>query len=98
MIVNKNGGVLRNVKGANHIRKGCKVEGSNPSLIAKNKIMKQTAIQWLVEKLAKESILLKLEDYFDALEMEKDQIKEAYEQGDIQLVSSDNYYKETYAE
>jgi hypothetical protein len=60
--------------------------------------MKQTAIQWLVEKLAKESILLKLEDYFDALEMEKDQIKEAYEQGDIQLVSSDNYYKETYAE
>ena len=63
--------------------------------------MKQTAIQWLVKEVNSDclnSTFIQKELIDKALEMEKDQIKEAYEQGDIQLVSSDKYYKETYAE
>jgi Tfp pilus assembly protein PilO len=36
------------------------------------------------------------ETYKQAKEMEKEQIKDAYEQGDIQIVNGEQYYEQTY--
>jgi len=62
---------------------------------------KQTAVEWL------ESEFIKLESttgvhgiMYDLIEqakaMEKEQIIEAYDQGDIQLVNAEQYFNETY--
>ena len=59
---------------------------------------KQTATEWLFKQLWDEPkdkltwyAILK-----QAKEMEKEQIKDAYEQGDIQLVNGEQYYEQTY--
>jgi hypothetical protein len=64
---------------------------------------KQTAVEWLVqhwkklqskgEKMSWNQIIQITEL---AKEMEKEQIKDAYDQGDIQLVNSKQYYEQTY--
>jgi hypothetical protein len=60
--------------------------------------MKQTATEFLFEKLWNEpkdkltwNAILE-----QAKEIEKQQIKDAYDEGDIQLVNAEQYYKETY--
>jgi hypothetical protein len=64
---------------------------------------KQTAVEWLVqhwkklqskgEKMSWNQIIQITEL---AKEMEKEQIKDAYDQGDIQLVNGKQYYEQTY--
>jgi hypothetical protein len=64
---------------------------------------KQTAVEWLVqhwkklqskgEKMSWNQIIQITEL---AKEMEKEQIKDAYDQGDIQLVNGEQYYEQTY--
>jgi hypothetical protein len=64
---------------------------------------KQTAVEWLVqhwkklqskgEKMSWNQIIQITEL---AKEMEKQQIKDAYDQGDIQLVNGEQYYEQTY--
>ena len=61
---------------------------------------KQTAVEWLEEAVNKK-LINKLGPYFvdlfdNAKTMEKEQIIESYEQGDIQLVNAEQYYNETY--
>jgi hypothetical protein len=46
----------------------------------------QQCIDWIVIKDKTESLLA----------TEKEQIKDAYEQGDIQIVNGEQYYKQTY--
>jgi hypothetical protein len=74
--------------------------------------IKQTPVEWLVEQLennatmdysfAQAHKLIMLDVYTftklfeQAKALEKQQIMIAYEQGDIQLVNSNQYYNETY--
>ena len=53
-----------------------------------------TAIEWLIHQYIKDG-LFKKGIYEQALEMEKQQIKEAYCQGDDN-VGAEQYYNETY--
>jgi hypothetical protein len=68
-----------------------------------------TAVDWLIQTLESDikvdesnmvTIKMHEHDYIKskqiALEMEKEQIINAYDQGDIQLVNAEQYYKETY--
>jgi TRAP-type C4-dicarboxylate transport system substrate-binding protein len=55
---------------------------------------KQTAVEWLVEQYTQGNY--SWEVYDKAKEMEKQQIIDAYDQGDIQLVNGEQYYNETY--
>jgi hypothetical protein len=64
---------------------------------------KQTAVEWLVEnipdlgKYIPFGVSIELHAKFQqAKEMEKQQIKDAYDQGDIQLVNGKQYYEQTY--
>jgi hypothetical protein len=64
---------------------------------------KQTAVEWLVEnipdlgKYIPFGVSIELHAKFQqAKEMEKQQIIDAYEQGDIQLVNGKQYYEQTY--
>ena len=70
---------------------------------------KQTAVEWyeqeinlLIEKYQsneisqREFITMKHNLFYQAKEMEKEQIIDAYEQGDIQLVNGKQYYEQTY--
>jgi hypothetical protein len=70
---------------------------------------KQTAVEWyeqeinlLIEKYQsneisqREFITMKHNLFYQAKEMEKQQIKDAYDQGDIQLVNGNQYYEQTY--
>ena len=70
---------------------------------------KQTAVEWyeqeinlLIEKYQsneisqREFITMKHNLFYQAKEMEKQQIKDAYEQGDIQLVNGEQYYEKRY--
>jgi hypothetical protein len=70
---------------------------------------KQTAIDWLIETLESDiqidesnmvTIKIHEHDYLIskqvALEMEKKQIIESYDQGDIQLVNAEQYFDKTY--
>jgi hypothetical protein len=64
---------------------------------------KQTAVEWLVEnipdlgKYISFGVSIELHAKFQqAKEMEKQQIIDAYEQGDIQLVNGKQYYEQTY--
>ena len=60
--------------------------------------MKQTAVEWLVEQL-KENNMLTFDEWTELVEqakaMEKEQIIEAYCNGDDNI-SAQQYYKETY--
>jgi hypothetical protein len=69
----------------------------------------QTSVNWLIETLESDikvdesnmvTIRIHEHDYIKskqvALEMEKEQIIKAYDQGDIQLVNAEQYFNETY--
>jgi hypothetical protein len=73
--------------------------------------MKQTAVEWLVNELENHHVFHDIKNtvaYQQAKEMEKEQIKDAYEQGesdgykqfiiniDKRYESFEQYYKETY--
>lgn len=59
--------------------------------------MKQSAVGWLYETLWKQTDFSLPNNILEqAKELEKQQIIDAYEQGDIQLVNSQQYYNETY--
>ena len=59
--------------------------------------MKQTAIEWLMKELfTKHSLTQQIIDTFEqALEMEKQQIIDAYNYGDFEELG-EKYYNETY--
>ena len=70
---------------------------------------KQTSVEWLENELSKlyyDTQFKTLEEFHSkkailweqAKAMEKKQIKEAYYQSDIQLVSAEQYYNETYGQ
>jgi hypothetical protein len=61
----------------------------------KNKTnMKQTAVEWLAKQMQHPEIF---NPYIEqAKEMEKEQIVDAYNEGDIQLVNGEQYYNENY--
>ena len=60
----------------------------------------QTAVEYAVEKLEKfipSGNQLAIEAILEQSKaMEKEQIKYAYDEGDIQLVNAEQYYNETY--
>jgi hypothetical protein len=60
----------------------------------------KTAVQWLEEKLTIEKAWLnqdrKRELFNQAKEMEKQQIIDAYETSHISMMTSEQYYNETY--
>ena len=64
--------------------------------------MKQTAVQWLVEKLMKGDFVNNPDELIEqAKEMEKEQIKDAWKHGNIptflgRVLTAEQYYKETY--
>jgi len=62
--------------------------------------MKQTAIEWLVDELILEGINVPKVFYDKAKEMEKEQIIDAYYQGDADSdnihVDAEQYYNETF--
>jgi hypothetical protein len=68
--------------------------------------MKQTAVEWLEEQIkdifyvAQASEMNKAFEsiYQQAKEMEKQQIIDAYNEGDIQLVNGEQYYNQTFRE
>jgi len=56
---------------------------------------KQTAVEWFIEQLKNEGVqYIRMSE--QAKKMEKQQIIDAYEQGDIQLVNGKQYYEQTY--
>jgi len=58
--------------------------------------MKQTAVEWLRQELLKRDMDISIKDLFDqAKEMEKEQIIEAYCNGDDNI-SAKQYYNETF--
>ena len=57
---------------------------------------KQTAVEWLFEQVWLTPISELPKILKQAKEMEKEQIKDAYEQGDIQIVNGEQYYEKTY--
>ena len=62
----------------------------------KNK-MKETAVEWLREKLWKEFNFIFSDNILDqAKEMEKEQIFDAYITSHISMMSADQYYYETF--
>lgn len=67
--------------------------------------MKQTAVEWLLEKYKSQNTLLFSDDFEQALEMEKQQIIDAYDAGykDGNAIlgydyfdNSESYYEKTY--
>jgi hypothetical protein len=59
--------------------------------------MKQTAVEWLREKLWKEFNFIFSDNILDqAKEMEKEQIFDAYITSHISMMSADQYYYETF--
>jgi hypothetical protein len=69
--------------------------------------MKQTAVDWIVSKLSITFQTMYSEEIEQAKEMEKEQIKEAYQDGsrdldiqysDVGEINSEQYYNETYGE
>ena len=57
--------------------------------------MKQTAVEWFAQKLLEQGIDYPLQEFEQAKEMEKEQIIEAYCNGDDNI-SAKQYYNETY--
>ena len=61
---------------------------------------KQTAVEWLEEKINLYNFefgIASMRKYIEyAKQIEKEQIKDAYDEGDIQLVNAEQYYNETY--
>ena len=73
--------------------------------------MKQTAVQWFTSKVMylkmnPKEVFDFLQWYEEALEMEKEQIKDAYQVIDLDIqhsehfneINSEEYYKDTYGE
>ncbi len=63
--------------------------------------MKQTAVEWLVDQLEKHYVKVDIKNtavFYQAKEMEKQQIIDAYNEGDIQLVNGEQYYNQTFKE
>ena len=71
--------------------------------------MKQTAVEWLVEELTRQNMFMHLfaKEIEQAKEMEKEQIKSAFTQGDLfaedyfnpetpNIDCSENYYNKTF--
>ena len=59
--------------------------------------MKQTAVEWLREKLWKEFNFIFSDNILDqAKEMEKEQIFDAYITSHISMMSAEQYYYETF--
>jgi hypothetical protein len=64
--------------------------------------MKQTAVQWLVEKLMKGDFVNNPDELIEqAKAMEKEQIMDAWKHGNIptflgRVLTAEQYYKETY--
>ena len=60
---------------------------------------KQTAIEWFFSELERMQYFIgndMLQAYNQAKEMEKQQIIDAYNEGDIQLVNGEQYYNDTF--
>ena len=55
-----------------------------------------TAVEWLINKVEDHFCLLPVDLIEQAKAMEKEQIKDAYDEGDIQLVNAEQYYNQTY--
>jgi fructose-specific component phosphotransferase system IIB-like protein len=55
----------------------------------------KTAVEWFAEVVAKMGYV-STDILEQAKEMEKEQIINAYNEGDIQLVNGEQYYKETF--
>jgi len=55
---------------------------------------KQTAVEWLLGQISLNGFQPKHIE--QAKEMEKQQIIDAYNEGDIQLVNAEDYYNETF--
>ena len=59
--------------------------------------MKQTAVEWLVEQFDLTSDLPIIKNVVDkAKEMEKQEIIDAYETSHISMMTSEQYYNETF--
>ena len=63
--------------------------------------MKETAVQWLLENLysepySEEDFKYNSDCWDKALEMEKENIIDAYETSHISMMTSEQYYKETF--
>lgn len=63
--------------------------------------MKETAVQWLLENLysepySEEDFKYNRDCWDKALEMEKENIIDAYETSHISMMTSEQYYKETF--
>lgn len=63
--------------------------------------MKETAVQWLLENLysepySEEDFKYNRDCWDKALEMEKENIIDAYETSHISMMTSKQYYKETF--
>lgn len=70
--------------------------------------MRKTAIEWLVEQMKKCNMTVSVHntshqnviDFYKAIkkakEMEKDQIKDAYETSHISMMTSEQYYNEKF--
>jgi hypothetical protein len=64
--------------------------------------MKQTAVEWLIDKLGIEGIVWLQEDFEQALKMEKEQILDAHIKGHnapsstIKNLDAEQYYNETF--
>ena len=73
-----------------------KVQNNTTTKLMSNK--KQTAVEWLIENshIIPKNELNKREVINQAKEMEKEQIKDAYETSHISMMTSEQYYKETF--
>lgn len=65
------------------------------SNLNQNKMKQQTAVSWLIEQLAENGIIHS-SDIHKAKEMEKQQIIDAYETSHISMMTSKQYYNETF--
>ena len=65
------------------------------ALVKKNK-KKQTAVEWLIEKLEIFATEDEMNFIEQAKEMEMQQIIDAYETSHISMMTSEQYYNETY--
>ena len=54
-----------------------------------------TAVEWLIEQIRNEKYIEDI-DFEKAKEMEKEQIIDAYETSHISMMSSEQYYNETF--
>jgi hypothetical protein len=58
--------------------------------------MKQTAVEWFAERIQSDKIFNFENVLKQAIEMEKQQIKDAYQTSHISMMTAEQYYNETY--